>query len=140
MAPVANLKCVLVVLVLTAGNAHVESRRQLTITFVVIGHDRLFVPEAARLLIDPSPAQRLHAVEGLISIHHDANALSGRLESHLDALHVVIQIEAPYLDLEGVVADFQRFVDRAFILRMVLSMVTPESRYDGLLRVYLQIQ
>ena len=41
MAPVANLKCVLVVLVLTAGNAHVESRRQLTITFVVIGHDRL---------------------------------------------------------------------------------------------------
>ena len=129
MAPVANLKCVLVVLVLTAGNTHVESRRQFSITFVVVGHDRLFIPEAAQLLIGPAPAQRLHAVEGLISIHHDANALSGRLESHLDALHVVIQIETPDLDLEGAVACFQRFVDGAFILRVVLVVFAIPSAH-----------
>ena len=42
------------------------------------------------------------------------------LESHLDALHVVIQIVAAHLDLEGAVAHGERFVDGAFVLRMIL--------------------
>jgi hypothetical protein len=37
---------------LTAQKTPGLSRRQFRITFVVVGHDRLFVPEAAQLLMD----------------------------------------------------------------------------------------
>ena len=70
----------LVVLVFAAGHAHVERGRDFGVAFVIVGHDRFFVPENAQLptirserlaLVGPfrsrNPASfedRLHCAEG----------------------------------------------------------------------------
>ena len=50
---------VLVVFVFAGGDAHVERRRQFRIAFVIVRRQRLFIPEAAQLLIDAARAAAL---------------------------------------------------------------------------------
>ena len=59
--------------------------RQLRVTVTLVRRQRLFVPEAAKLLIDTPAAQRFIAIENLVGVHHDAPLLAAKLVGRADA-------------------------------------------------------
>ena len=84
--------------ILAGGDADVERVRQLRVTLHVLGRQRLFIPEAAHLLVDTPAPQGLITIEYLVGVHHHAPLLACHLEGQLDAAHVFLDQLAPHLD------------------------------------------
>ena len=84
---------------------------------------RLFVPEAAQLLIHASAAQRLIAVENLVGVHHHALALAHYVEGQPNAPRVVIKPAAADFDLDSVIALLHGVGEGAAVAGQVVVIV-----------------
>ena len=92
--------------IFAGGDADVEFVGEFAVAVHVVGHEGLFVPEAAHVLIDAAAAEGFVAVEDLVGVDHDSLAFADGVEGEADAFDVVVEIVAADLDFDRLVAVF----------------------------------